>query len=91
MPESLMSFAILTRHCSMKRKKGDLPGRYVPPHMRKWPKDPTEYVNVAAYQERIEPEPSELQLTPVQGELELIIPSSEQGDSNNQNSSSGRE
>jgi hypothetical protein len=91
MPESLMNFAIFTWHCSMKRKKGDLPGRYVPPHMRKWPKNPTEYVNVTAYQERIEPEPSELQLTPVQGELELIVTSSEQGDSDKQNSSSGGE
>jgi hypothetical protein len=75
----------------MKRKKGDLPGRYVPPHMRKWPKDPTEYVNVAAYQERLEPQPSELQLTPVQGELELIVTSSEQGDSNKRNPPSSRE
>jgi hypothetical protein len=91
MPESLMSFAIFTRHCPMKRKKGDLPGRYVPPHMRKWPKDPTEYVNVAAYQERIEPQPSELQLTPVQGELELIATPSEQSDSDKQSSSSSRE
>jgi hypothetical protein len=91
MPESLMSFGIFTRHYTMKRKKGDLPGRYVPPHMRKWPKDPTEYVNVAAYQERIEPQPSELQLTPVQGELELIATPSEQSDSDKQSSSSSRE
>jgi hypothetical protein len=54
-------------------------------------KNPTEYVNVTAYQERIEPEPSELQLTPVQGELELIVTSSEQCDSDKQNSSSGGE
>lgn len=57
----------------MKRKKGDLPGRYVPPHIRKHPKQPSEYVNVSDYQERVEPIPSPVECIPPQGELELLI------------------
>lgn len=54
----------------------------MPPHIRKWPNQPNEYVNVADYQERIEPPPSEIQVVPVQGELELVITSDlEQGSS----------
>jgi len=56
----------------MKRKKGDLPGRYVPPHIRKAPKQPSEYVNVSEYQEHVEPPPSPVQSAALQGELDLI-------------------
>jgi hypothetical protein len=42
----------------MKRKKGDLPGRYVAPHIRKWPNRSRDYVNVAAYQEQVDPIPA---------------------------------
>ncbi len=55
----------------MKRRKGELPGRYVPPHIRKWPNRPSEYVNVSEYQEAVEPPPSSLEVVPPQGELEL--------------------
>jgi hypothetical protein len=56
----------------MKRKPGDLLGRYVPPYIRKWPKRPWEYVNVAEYQEHVEPPPSPLEPLPMQGELDLV-------------------
>jgi len=55
----------------MKRKRGDLPGRYVPAHLRKAPNRPSEYVSVSAYQERIEPPPSPVEPAPLQGQLEL--------------------
>lgn len=55
----------------MKRKKGDLPGRYVPPHIRRAPNRPSDYVNVSEYQERVDPTPSPLQPLQVQGELDL--------------------
>jgi hypothetical protein len=57
----------------MRRKPGDLPGRYVPPHIRKWPNRPREYVNVAEYQEHVEPPPSPVQPATLQGELDLVI------------------
>ena len=57
----------------MKRKKGDLPGRYVAPYIRKHPNQPGEYVNVSDYQERVEPIPSPVEITPPQGELEFVI------------------
>jgi hypothetical protein len=55
----------------MGRKRGQLPGRYVLPHVRKWPHRPGEYVEVAEYQERIEPPPSPQDAAPPQGELAL--------------------
>ncbi len=55
----------------MKRKKGDLPGRYVPPHIRKWPKRPHDYVNVAAYQEQVDPIPAEIDVLPPQMEFDF--------------------
>lgn len=58
----------------MKRKKGRLPGRYVPPHIRKHPNEPGEYVNVSDYQEHVEPPPSPVEVAPPQGELELVAP-----------------
>lgn len=58
----------------MKRKKGNLLGRYVPPYIRKWPKRSSEYINVAAYQEKTEPPPSKLQQLAVQAELDLKLP-----------------
>lgn len=61
----------------MKRKKGDLPGRYVPPHIRRWPHRLGDYVNVAEYQERVEPTPSPLQPLQVQGELDLDLEAAE--------------
>jgi hypothetical protein len=42
----------------MKKKKGELPGRYVPPHIRKWPNRPRDYLNVVAYQEKVDPIPA---------------------------------
>jgi hypothetical protein len=42
----------------MTRKKGDLPGRYVPPHLRKAPHRPSEYVHVSDWQEMVAPIPS---------------------------------
>jgi hypothetical protein len=56
----------------MKRKKGDLPGRYVPPHIRKWPNRPREYVNVAAYQEQVDPIPAKTDVLPIQIELDVV-------------------
>jgi hypothetical protein len=53
----------------MKRRKGDLPGRYVPPHIRKWPNKPYEYLNIAAYQEHVEPIPAESTTLPLQMEF----------------------
>ena len=57
----------------MKRKKGDLPGRSVPPHIRKLPNRPREYGNVSGWQETMEPVPSPLESVPLQGELDLQI------------------
>lgn len=57
----------------MNRKRGRLPGRYVPAHIRKWPHRPSEYVEVADYQERIEAPPSPVAAVPRQGELELVV------------------
>jgi hypothetical protein len=62
----------------MKKKKGDLPGRYVLPHIRKWPNHPERYVNVAAYQEKVDPVPSPLITVPPQGELEFPAASEEE-------------
>jgi hypothetical protein len=55
----------------MKRKKGDLPGRYVPPHIRKWPNQPRDYVNVAAYQEQVDPIPADTDVLPPQTEFDF--------------------
>ncbi|HEV7880807.1 hypothetical protein [Bradyrhizobium sp.] len=55
----------------MGRKKGDLPGRYVPPHIRKCPKYPGEYVNVAAYQEHVDPTPAKTDAPPPQIEFDF--------------------
>jgi hypothetical protein len=55
----------------MKRKKGVLPGRYVPPHIRKWPNRPRDYVNVAAYQEQVEPIPAKTDVLPRQMEFDF--------------------
>lgn len=54
-----------------KRKGRLLPGRYVHPHVRRWPNRPGEYVNVSEYQERIEPPPSQLEALRPQGEFDL--------------------
>jgi hypothetical protein len=56
----------------MKRKKGDLPGRYVPPHIRKWPLRPSKYVNVDAYQEHVDPLPSKRDGPPPQLEFDFF-------------------
>jgi hypothetical protein len=61
----------------MKRKKGDLPGRYVPPYIRKRRKQPCEYESVAGYQEYVEPLPSQLESMPQQGEFDLPTPAEE--------------
>ena len=73
----------------MPRKKGDLPGRYVPPHVRKWPNRPNEYVGVAEYQERVDPVPSPVESLPRQGELELIVEKG--GSEDNETRNSGQE
>jgi hypothetical protein len=57
----------------MKRKKGDLPGRFVPAHIRKAQNRPNKYINVCAYQEQIDPPPSEYDCEAPQGELDLIV------------------
>ena len=56
------------------RKRGHLPGRYVPAHMRRWPGQAGEYLNVCAYQERIKLPPSETARVNPQGELKLTYP-----------------
>jgi len=58
----------------MKRKKGDLLGRYVPPYVRKWPGRPGEYVDVSEYQDSVDPPPAPLEAVPRQGELDLGLP-----------------
>jgi hypothetical protein len=58
----------------MKRKKGDLPGRYVPPHIRRRPNHRSEYVNVAAYQEHVDPPPAQTDILPPQMELDFPDP-----------------
>ena len=55
-----------------KRRKGDLPGRFVSAYVRKHPNEPGEYVNVSEYQERVAPVPSPVEATPPQGEFELV-------------------
>jgi hypothetical protein len=60
---------------SVKREKGNFPGRYVPGHLRKWPQRPNEYVSVSEYQEHVEPTPSPVEGTPRQGELDLVAAS----------------
>jgi hypothetical protein len=61
----------------MKRTKGDLPGRYVPPYIRKRRKQPREYENVSGYQEHVEPPPSPLESISRQGEFDLPTPAEE--------------
>jgi hypothetical protein len=60
-----------------RKKKGDLPGRYVPPHIRKWPRRPWEYTNVAAYQEHVDPIPAETDAHPPQLEFNFRQPKTE--------------
>jgi len=55
----------------MKRKKGALPGRYVPAHMRKHPLRAGEYVDVSEYQEHVEAPQTKTIEVPRQGELNL--------------------
>jgi hypothetical protein len=69
-----VAVAIATLVKTMKKKRGTLPGRYVPPHIRKWPNRPREYVNVSEYQEKIEPIPVEVEILPQQAELDLTSP-----------------
>jgi hypothetical protein len=61
----------------MGKKKGNLPGRVVPPHMRKRPNNPSEYVDVSGWQKHVEPIPSPLEAAPPQGELDLEMPNAE--------------
>lgn len=63
----------------MKKRKGNLPGRYVGAHLRKHPKHPSEYVDVSAYQEKEEPAPAKFENPPVQKELELKRPGGHTG------------
>lgn len=65
----------------MSRKKGDLPGRVVPPHLRKRPNNPDEYVDVSGWQEHVEPIPSPLEAVPPEGELDLAMPNAEHDNS----------
>jgi hypothetical protein len=57
----------------MRRRKGDLPGRVVPPHMRKKPNNSSEYGDISGWQEHVEPIPSPVETIPPQGELELVV------------------
>lgn len=73
-PESpSIIFAFQLGRSFMKRKKGDLPGRFVPAHIRKAPNRPNEYINVCSYQEQIDPPPSEYEREAPQGEFDLIV------------------
>jgi hypothetical protein len=65
----------------MKRKKGDLPGRYVLPYVRTLSSQPGEYTNVSGYQERVEAVPSPVETVPPQGELDLEIKKPDEEDS----------
>jgi hypothetical protein len=56
----------------MKRRRGNLPGRYVSAHLRKNPYEPGQYIDVAAYQERITPTPSPTELVSPQADFESI-------------------
>lgn len=56
---------------SKNRKRGNLPGRYVSAHLRRWPERREEYVSVRAYQERIEPPPSDTTAVFKQSEMNL--------------------
>jgi hypothetical protein len=58
----------------MKKKQGDLPGRYVPPYTRRWPGRPGEYIEVSDYQDNTDPPPAPLEAVPRQGELDLQMP-----------------
>jgi hypothetical protein len=62
----------IVRSFSVTRKKGQLPGRYVPPHIRKWPSRPRDYINVAAYQEHVDPIPAETDALPPQLEFDFM-------------------
>jgi hypothetical protein len=61
----------------MRRRRGRLPGRYVPAHVRKWPHRPGEYVEVSDYQEHIDPPASRVEAVPKQGELALAAEESD--------------
>lgn len=61
------------------RRKGHLPGRYVPAHLRKHPERPWEYVDVSAYQEHTDPLPSKTSKVSKQGELDLPDASKRKG------------
>jgi hypothetical protein len=62
----------------LKKQKGDLPGRYVPPYIRKWPHKPYEYVNVAAYQEHVDPAPVPTTVQPPQIEFDFAATEDDQ-------------
>jgi hypothetical protein len=53
----------------MGRKRGELPGRYVLPYVRRSAHRPGEYDEVGEYQEWIEPAPSPQDVAPRQLEL----------------------
>jgi hypothetical protein len=65
--------SIIDGAIAMGRKKGDLPGRFVNAYLRKNPHQRGEYVNVAEYQERVEVNPSKLELVDPQGKFELSV------------------
>jgi hypothetical protein len=57
-----------------RKRKGDLLGRYVHPHVRHAPNRPSEYVNVSEYQEKTDPRLSPVELVPAQGEFDFSRP-----------------
>lgn len=61
----------------MKRRKGNLPGRYVPAHLRRSRYHPGEYDEVSAYQERVQPLPAKTELLPPQGDFDSLWLSAE--------------
>lgn len=65
---------------SSKRRGRLLPGRYVRAHLRRHPKDHDEFVSVAAYQERIDPTPSDYEGAKRQQEFNFEIAARHEGD-----------
>src|SRR5579872_4988448 len=57
----------------MRRRKGNLMGRYVSAHLRKSRSRPGEYDAVSAYQERVKATPSKTISPPLQYELNFEV------------------
>ena len=53
-------------------KKGDLPGPYHPPHIRRDYCNPGRYIDVAAYQMNVAPTPAKTEEAPLQADFETL-------------------